>query len=103
MKGEREEDYIRVLTSDTKIANREIQSNLGYENQVYTYPYGQYNDLSEDVMNELGIRVTVTNTPGINDIEWGNPQSLKLLHRISCDAVGLDILDKIQKAYRSIQ
>ena len=102
MKGEREEDYIRVLTSDTKTANREIQSNLGYANQVYTYPYGQYTEISEGVLRKLGIRVTVTNTPGINDVEWGNPQSLKLLRRISCDAVGLDILDMIRKAQRTI-
>lgn len=101
--GEAEEDYVRILTLDATIANRAIQNNLGYENRVYTYPYSQYNDLSEAILDTLGIRVTVTNTPGISDIEWGKPKSLKLLRRLSCDAVGLDILKMIEEAYRTIQ
>ena len=103
IKGEREEDYVRVLTTDTLTANRRIFNDLGYTNVVYTYPYGQHNDLSERVLEKLGIQVTVTNTPGISDIEWGNPESLRLLRRLPCDENDLDLLQVIQNAYRSIQ
>ena len=103
MEGETEEAYVEILTLDATIANRAILNNLGYENKVYTYPYGQYTELSEAILENLGIRVTVTNTPGISDIEWGNPETLKLLHRLSCDAVGLDIQKMIEEAYRTIQ
>lgn len=103
MEGEAEESYIDLLTMDTTIGNRAILNNLGYENKVYTYPYGQYNELSEELLENLGIRVTVTNTPGISDVEWGNPESLRLLHRLSCDAMGLDIMKMIEESYRSIR
>lgn len=101
-KGESESEYINTLRSDVIAANRAIKNNLGYKNIVYTYPYGAYTGTTEAVLNDLGILVTVTNTFGISDIERGNLDSLKLLQRIPCDDLHLDIIKMITKAYKYI-
>jgi len=100
--GERKSDYLALLKADAIAANRAIENNLGYTNIAYTYPYGAYNDMTESVFQSLNIPITVTNTYGISEIEVGNTNSLKLLQRIPCDNLNLDIIDMIERAYRYI-
>ena len=47
------------------------------------YPHGLYCTASEQVLDELGIRVSLTSDPGVNRIIKGNSKSLRLLKRIS--------------------
>ena len=100
--GESEADYIKLLKADAIAANRAIRNNLGYRNIIYTYPYGAYNAMTESVLSDTGIIVTVTNTFGMNDIERGNFASLKLLKRIPCDHLNLNIDMLIEQAYTQL-
>lgn len=83
--GEREEDYISALMSDASRSMEQITSALGVPVQVYTYPYGRNETLSEIVLHSMGFQVTVTTDYGINVIIKGIPQSLYLLKRITVE------------------
>ena len=97
--GESKSEYVKLLQADAIAANRAIKNNLGYDNLVYTYPYGACDEMTEAVLKDVGIAVTVTNAFGISDIERGNLDSLRLLKRLPCDALNLDIIDMIECAY----
>lgn len=90
-------DYVRMFRADTTEANRLIADHLYYNNRVYTYPYGLNDKLTEKILADLGFRVTITIDPGVNIIEAGNDDSLKLLKRISCDKNGLDVVQLIRE------
>lgn len=80
--GESEEEYLDALRADALRAKEQITSALDTAVQVYTYPYGRYDTLSEVALHSMGFQVTVTTDPGINVIIKGIPQSLYLLKRL---------------------
>ena len=80
--GESEPDYIETLTADYLRSKAQIQSVLNVPCNVFTYPYGLCDTLSEVVLHGLGVEVTVTTNYGINVIIKGIPQSLYQLKRI---------------------
>ena len=82
MRGESEADYVEALSADYLRAKAQIQSVLDVPCDVFTYPYGLYDTLSEVVLHSLGADVTVTTDHGINVIIKGIPQSLYRLKRI---------------------
>lgn len=77
MDGESEADYIRFLRQDC----RQMQQLLGYTPGVLAYPYGAFSQLSEAILNEMGIWATVTINEKCNTIIQGVPQSLRQLGR----------------------
>lgn len=91
------DSYTAMFRADTMKLNKLIEDNLRYENKVYAYPYGLSDKLTESLLSEMGYRVTLSIEPGVNFIEAGNKDSLKLLKRISCDKNGLNIIDLIKE------
>lgn len=83
LENESEDEFVKALTDDLEKANSRIKSATGKDTVVYTYPYGFYSSLSEDVIHSLGIRVSVTTDYGTNEIIKGVEQSLYLLKRVS--------------------
>ena len=82
MDSESESGYAGTLTADYSRAKAQIQSALDVPCNVFTYPYGLCDTLSEVVLHSLGAQVTVTTQPGVNVIIKGIPQSLYQLKRI---------------------
>lgn len=86
LKRESDEEYIEMFSKDTdkliKALDREGVKD-GYQ-KIYAYPFGKYNKLSEKVLKEKGIKITLTCNEGINHIQAGKP--LYLLKRINRDA-----------------
>ncbi len=72
---EDEEDYIPLLRNDIRRSIREIQEATN----------GYYDSLSQAVLWEEGIRVTLTTQQGMNTIIKGLPQSLLGLKRFAID------------------
>ncbi len=97
LENESEEEFIRALSDDLEMARSRIQSATGTETLVYTYPYGFYSRLSEEVIHSLGMRVSVTTDHGTNEIIKGVEQSLYLLKRISVseNATGEGLLNTL--------
>ena len=53
---------------------------------MFTYPFGAYSELSERVLQEQGVQVTVTIANGANRLVKGEPETLRLLRRINVPA-----------------
>lgn len=87
MEGEDETEYINELVEDFERSKQQIQSVLRTDCNVYTYPYGKFDTLSEVVLQEQGIQVTVTINDGVNQLIKGIPQSLYQLKR--CNVTGM--------------
>lgn len=82
MRGEAEPDYIAALTQDYTRAQEQLAGLPGTPLPVFTYPNGAYSELSERVLQALGVQVTVTTEGGANRLVKGEPETLRLLHRI---------------------
>lgn len=82
MPGEAEPDYIAALTQDYTHAQEQLAGLPGKVLPVFTYPFGAYSELSERVLKEQGVQVTVTTEGGANRLVKGEPETLRLLHRI---------------------
>ena len=86
MPGEAEPDYIATLTQDYKHAQKQLAGLPGKVLPVFTYPFGAYSELSERVLQEQGVQVTVTIANGANRLVKGEPETLRLLRRINVPA-----------------
>lgn len=82
MRGEAESDYIAALTQDYTRAQEQLAGLPDTPLPVFTYPFGAYSELSERVLQALGVQVTVTTEGGANRLVKGEPETLRLLHRI---------------------
>lgn len=86
MPDETEPDYIAALTQDYKHAQEQLAGLPGKVLPVFTYPFGAYSELSERVLQEQGVQVTVTIADGANRLVKGEPETLRLLRRINVPA-----------------
>ena len=77
--NETKESYIERFTEDTLKIIHLIEENIGNEVLLYAYPYGIYNRMSEQVLKELGIQITLTVNHGLANIQ----KSLFTLNRIN--------------------
>lgn len=70
---ESEADYSKAVREDIDSLENALKVNCNnYENNVFCYPYGYYDDLSEAVISALGYKVTLTTDEGINYIKPGD-------------------------------
>ncbi len=83
LERESDEDYVAALSADLLRAREELERALGVTCDVYTYPNGLHDTLSEVALHSLHIRVTVATDYGVNVLVKGLPQSLYLLKRIN--------------------
>lgn len=93
LKNESDEEYVEMFAEDTDrlmsaLKREGVKS--GYE-RIYAYPYGKYNALSEKVLKEKGIKITLTCNEGINRIKAY--QDLYLLKRLNRDATKASLGD----------
>lgn len=79
--GEDESEYKKIVSDDIIKSVTELSKEVGSKKLVFTYPYGAYDDLTEDVLNDLGFEITVTTDSGINHIERGKKDTLLKLKR----------------------
>jgi peptidoglycan/xylan/chitin deacetylase (PgdA/CDA1 family) len=96
--GESEEEYIAKFRADVEASRSAIEDALGTRVTVYTYPFGYYTQLSEVLLSEMGIKVTLTVEQGINVIVKGLPQSLRALKRCTVgeDMSPVELLDYLE-------
>jgi len=81
--GESEEEYTAAVRADHERAYEQLTQAGPADTAVFTYPYGRYSELSEVLLSELGVSVTVSTNPGVAEIVRGLPQSLRVLDRIN--------------------
>lgn len=76
------EEYKNLLKTDTINMQNKIKEKTGKIATCYTYPYGGYSKISNEVLIELGFRCTLTCNEGLNYIsKTSSLISLKRLER----------------------
>ena len=105
MPGEAEPDYIAALTQDYTHAQEQLAGLPGKVLPVFTYPFGAYSELSERVLQEQGVQVTVTIADGANRLVKGEPETLRLLRRIHvwCGTKPDMLLSRIDGALQALR
>ncbi|MHA7963287.1 polysaccharide deacetylase family protein [Paenibacillus sp. CAU 1782] len=81
--GESTGAYARALTEDLQYMKDQIEEHAGGEVNVFTYPFGYYTHLSEQVLKDLGYRSTLSTKSGLNEIVKGDTRTLFALKRIN--------------------
>ncbi len=79
--NETNEQYILALTNDIETMKKIFNQHLKKDIDIFTYPHGIHDELSEKTLKELGVKLTLTTTAGNNLIQKGNKQSLYKLKR----------------------
>lgn len=68
-KKESKENYYKRIKEDTIKANEIFEKELNKKPIIYAYPYGNYNEMTEKILKELGYKVTLTTKSRMADIE----------------------------------
>lgn len=82
MDREKEKTYIETFRADFQRSKKDIEAGIGNQVTVFAYPYGYYNTLTEVLLSQMGVKVTLTIKPGVNTVIKGLPQSLYAMRRI---------------------
>lgn len=75
--------YSKAFIQDIGGMEEKIETLIGNDVKVFTYPFGYYSHLSEQLLKDMGYRVTLTTTSGINELVKGDPRTLFGLKRIN--------------------
>lgn len=81
--GESEPDYIRHLTEDHRKMVSIIETELGCPLNTVAYPNGQYDALSQWILQTEGVSVTLSTDYGVSAVIRGLPQSLLSMKRMN--------------------
>ncbi|MEJ8545027.1 polysaccharide deacetylase family protein [Brevibacillus borstelensis] len=84
-KDELSGSYYIALAQDVRKIQSLIEKHVGNQVLALTYPMGEYSFLSEQILAELGYKVTLTTKHGVNTIKKGQPQTLFAMKRINAD------------------
>lgn len=82
--GENSVTYRERFKTDT-LKMHENLSKIGIKPNVYVYPYGLFNKVSEEVLKELEYSMTLTCTEKVNTVTAGDRECVRLLGRFNRD------------------
>jgi peptidoglycan/xylan/chitin deacetylase (PgdA/CDA1 family) len=82
MQNESLSHYGTTISEDINILQEKITSIINISPNTYAYPYGKYNDNTDNILKECGFKATLSVTYGVNLISRDNPDKLFGLKRI---------------------
>lgn len=80
LENETNEEYKRDFKEDFEKMS-EIFKSLHKNIEIVAYPYGKYNELSNQLLKELGVKLTLSTMAGTNIVEKNNTECLYNLKR----------------------
>lgn len=80
--GEDDTVYRQKLSDDISMLQGKLHELNIYPN-TFTYPFGNYTKVSEEIIKELGFKASFSCAKGINVIRKGHPEDLYLLKRFN--------------------
>ena len=83
--GESWNGYVELIARDTQAELDLLERETGVRPQVFTYPRGKWNPMTEAVSAQLGCRVSLTTKDGVASVRQNDPASLRLMDRIGMD------------------
>lgn len=81
LKSESDEEYKIFLTNDLNTLNLKLKEATGENPVTFTYPFGNVQKKSLDIIKNAGFSASLSCEEGINYISKGNPECLYLLKR----------------------
>jgi peptidoglycan/xylan/chitin deacetylase (PgdA/CDA1 family) len=96
--GQNRDEHTDRLVEDLDMSKQMIENNIGNNVISIAYPYGYYNEISEESIKTIGFKLSYLVKPGVNHKKSG----CYLLKRINVgpDMGGNDIIDQIE-SYRT--
>lgn len=79
--NETEDEYAQAVKEDLTRSQTEIEENVGNPVSVLAYPGGSFDELSQKLVKELGIKATLAITPGKAELVYGDSESLYAMNR----------------------
>ena len=83
MEGESDAEYAEAFIADFERAAAQIEAMVGIRPFVFSYPYGLFNDVTEEMLNDLGVKVTLTVEEGVNIVFRNSPETLFGMNRLN--------------------
>ena len=74
--------YEKTITDDVTMFEEKLRLNINIVPNTFTYPYGKYNDNTNNILKKLGYKSTFTCNYGVNIIS-NNPECLYEMKRIN--------------------
>jgi len=95
---ESEEEYIAAFRADFERSAAQIEAMLGTRPFVFSYPFGISNELTDELLMDMGVTVTLKITQGVNVVTRGDPSTLLSMHRFNVpgDMTPEQLLDMIR-------
>lgn len=95
--GESLEAYMEAFRTDFAASADAIQKAYGKPVTAFAYPFGLHNAVTEGMLRQAGVRLTVTIREGLNTLTQGDPTCLYGMSRfnITDDVTGEQLLAKI--------
>ena len=78
-------DYVQLFAEDTRNIRGVLAYRTGVEPQVFTYPLGKHNPMTEAIIRQMGFRASLTTLDGVAEVTRGDAESLYLMRRIGMD------------------
>lgn len=86
--SESPKQFEQFFKEDIRKFEQLAEEELQHEIFALAYPYGEFTSRTEQMLKDLGYKVTLTTQNGVNLIKQGNPNELHALKRIN---VGSDV------------
>lgn len=81
-RGESDEAYRQMLTDDFMKIGQLVEDVTGRPPRAFAYPFGAMSREADEVLMELGVKVTFSCVMGVNEIKAGDSTSLFRLKRL---------------------
>ena len=81
--GESDAEYRDAVLADLQEERDLFRDRLGMEFNCLSFPYGFYTDETVEILEQAGIRLTVTTEFGPNRIRTGAPETIQKLNRFT--------------------
>ena len=78
-------DYVALFAEDTRNIRGTIAYQTGNDPQVFTYPLGKHNPMTEAIIRQMGFEASLTTLDGVAKVTHGDRSSLYLMKRIGMD------------------
>lgn len=90
-------EYVEVFADDAAKMQELLMEETGNQPQVFTYPLGKHNPMTEAIIRRFGYKASLTTRDGVVEVTQGDPKSLYLMDRIGMDFRNSSVLSVLRQ------
>lgn len=90
-------EYVQVFADDAAKMQELLMEETGNQPQVFTYPLGKHNPMTEAIIRQFGYKESLTTRDGVAEVTQGDPESLYLMDRIGMDFRNGSVLSALRQ------